>query len=127
MKCKVCGKEENPEHWTCRDSLIEKRLCFSCNFWQEKYEYDQLHPGKGVVIDGTHYYIEDENSKSYFRGFGGAKFVIQFNNGEVVETTNLWCQGEIPAIWQEKFPDNAKFLPKKEWKNINGTKYLVDA
>ncbi len=125
IKCRFCGKEEDPEHWICRDSLIREQLCFSCYHWQERYNYDQLQPKKAAVIDGTHYYIGDENSKSHFRGFGGAKFQIQFNDGKVVETTNLWCQGKVPPEWRNKFPDNAQFLPKKEWKEINGTQYLV--
>ena len=100
-------------------------MCFSCDFWRERYEYDQSHPGEGLVIDGTHYYIEDENSNSAFRGFGGAKFIIQYNDGRVVKTTNLWCQGEVPPEWRDKFPDNAKFLPEKKWKKINGTEYLI--
>lgn len=110
MKCKICGKEENPDNYICRDSLIKEQLCLYCHFWQERYNYDQSHSKEGVVIDGIHYYIGDESSKSHSRGFGGAKFQIQFNDGEIVNTTNLWCQGEIPPEWKDKFPNNAKFI-----------------
>ena len=124
VKCRFCGKEEDPEHWICRDSLIREQLCFSCYHWQERYDYDQSHPEEAVVIDGVHYYIDDEDSKSHFRGFGGAKFVIQFNDGRVVNTTNLWCQGEVPPEWRDKFPDNAQFIPEKKWKKVGDCEYL---
>jgi hypothetical protein len=28
----------------------------------------------------------------------------------MITTTNLWFRGEVPAIWRDKFPDNASFV-----------------
>lgn len=81
-------------------------------FWQEKLDFDKENPHKGCVIDNHHYIIDDEDSKAtYFRGFGGAKFRIKFNDGQIITTTNLWHQGEIPENWRDKFsPYQAIFL-----------------
>lgn len=123
MKCKICGQEV-PDYRV----FPKEGVCYDCDFWSKKVKSDKTEePYRVVIINGTHYYIGDEDSQSGFRGFGGAKFYIEFNDGTKVETTNLWCQGEIPSLWREKFPDNAKFCNNNwKWKNINGVNYLVD-
>lgn len=115
--CKICGKEHN-------DS---EDICFDCNFWSKKLLQDKENPERIAIIDGTHYFIGDEDSQSGFRGFGGARFQIEFNDGRKVVTTNLWCQGDIPEFWRNKFPDNAKFERNLKWKNLGGeTQYLIE-
>lgn len=126
MKCKICGKEETPENYYDKAKLIKHQLCFTCNFWRERLEEDsKLPPHTACMIDGTHYIIGNENSKSSFRGFDGHRFQIEFNDGTKVITTNLWCQGEPKGYWKDKFPDNARFENNIKWKNINGINYLV--
>lgn len=122
MKCPICGKEYNED-----SSYIEKHgQCFSCKFWSEKILQDSVsEPHRVAIIDGTHYFIDDEDSESEFRGFGGSKFHIIFNDGVEVITTNLWCQGDIPEFWRPHFPDNAKFSQNLKWENINGINHLV--
>ena len=117
MKCRICGEEfdSSPYYKNIKDAMDEHQMCFSCNFWREKVGQDALQPPhKVAIIDGVHYYIDDENIVSKFRGFDGNKFVIHFNDGTKVTTTNLWCQGDIPSEWKQHFPDNAKF--DWEWK-----------
>lgn len=126
MKCKICGKEEDPSRFGfgVKDELEKECHCFECHFWASRLEEDKnLPPHTVCMIDGGHYIIEDENDKSHFRGFGGDKFVIKFNDGTEVTTTNLWYQGKPQGYWKEKFPNNANFDWK--WKNIGGTNYLV--
>ena len=124
MKCKICGKEEDPTCFGIKDKLEKECHCFECHFWANRLEEDKkLPPHTVCMIDGGHYIIEDENDKSPFRGFGGDKFVIKFNDGTEVTTTNLWYQGKPQGYWKEKFPNNANFDWK--WKNIGGTNYLV--
>lgn len=90
---------------------------FINDFWSKHLQHDaSLPPHTAVVVDGHHYLICDENSTSHFRGFAGAKFCIQFNDGFYTESTNLWHQGEIDPEWRDKFPDNAKFI----WKHDDG-------
>lgn len=104
MKCK-CGKTiEN--HYRNSDDLLEKGLCFSCNIWTERYEnFSEEH----LVIDNTFYTLGEENAKDYFRGFGGAKFLIKRGN-EIITTTNLWCGGDIPERFKTILPNTAKFI-----------------
>lgn len=111
-RCKECGKTENGD-WmdsTAR-KLLKHKLCFKCNFWREKIAIkDRLNVAR---IDGNHYTIEREEKLflSEFRGFGGRKSVILFDDGRRVETTNLWHQGRIPEHFKERLPDNASFEP----------------
>jgi hypothetical protein len=78
------------------------------DFWQSKVE---IKDNPNVVrINGVHYFIGDEGSKSSFRGFDGEKFRIKFNDGREVETTNLWYNGSIPKNYLKELPDNAIFI-----------------
>lgn len=81
------------------------------DFWRERLEADsKLPPHTAVMIDGVHYIIGPEDDKSCFKGFGGRHFEILFNDGFRIITTNLWCQGEPPFEWINKFPNNAHFV-----------------
>ena len=91
-----------------RDKLIKRQLCFKCNFWIEKV--DLVNHPDSVRVDGSHYWINPERLRpGAFRGFGGKQFIIIFNNGRRVTTTNLWHQGTIPPRFKDRLPDNAKF------------------
>lgn len=124
VKCKRCGKEF--ENFWGKD-LEEAQMCFHCKFWTDLLEEDkQRDPHEWCVINGTHYIIGDENQEgsSASRGFGGSKFHIIFDDGYEVDTTNLWCQGDIDEDFIKYFPNNAKF--DWEWKKYpSGTEYLV--
>jgi hypothetical protein len=46
-----------------------------------------------------------------FSGFGGRKFRMQrFGSIKIIESNNVWCQGEIPDVWKDMLKDNAKFV-----------------
>ena len=32
------------------------------------------------------------------------------NDGKVIETCDLWCQGTIPDSFSDKLPNNAEFI-----------------
>ena len=126
MKCKICGEEFDSSQYykDTKNAMDEHQMCFSCNFWREKVEQDaQQPPHKVAIIDGVHYYIDDENIVTNFRGFGGDKFVINFKDGRKVTTTNLWCGGEISEHWKPQFPNNADF--DWQWKKIGKYNYLI--
>lgn len=95
---------------------------FQREFWQQKLLDDAREPDRVAIIDGTHYYIDDEDD-SRFRGFDGAKFVIKFHDGREVTTTNLWCQGDIPDEFRDLFPNNADF--DWQWKQFGNYRHLV--
>ena len=125
MKCKICGKEEDPSHWTNQSEMEKHQMCFSCNFWRNMLEKDAKRKSHTVcMIDGTHYVIEPDDPNAAFQGFGGAEFQIEFNDGHKVITHNLWCQGEPEGAWKEKFPNNARFVKNLKWVKIGEVKHL---
>lgn len=112
MICKHCGKEIGMGYNDdTLEAMASREACFKCNFWLEHYEKDTK-TGVGIVVDGTHY-VDGGNSNKSDRGmlgFGGSTYHIRFNDGRELKTNNLWCQGDIPDIFRDKFPDNAVFV-----------------
>lgn len=111
--CSICGEKYNPDDYisSTKKSMIENNVCFTCFFWEEQYNIDNTNKDTGVIIDGSHYRICPDNDDAYFRGFGGRKFTIRFNDGRVIVTHNLWHQGKIPdGYFRGLMPDNAIFL-----------------
>lgn len=51
--------------------------------------------------------VNPEHKNDYFKGFGGAKTRITFNDGRVIECDNVWFQGDIPHRFWKLMPDNA--------------------
>ncbi|NIN67223.1 MAG: hypothetical protein GTO63_21490 [Anaerolineae bacterium] len=113
-KCKWCGTNVDPNKWCAERAiaLVERTACFTCTFWLEKVEVKD--DKRSVRVNGTHYFIGPENAGEVGRGFGGSKFRIAFHDGRRVESTNLWCQGNIPELWREQLPDNAQWDTLKE-------------
>lgn len=117
--CPVCGQP-------IKDNYVINGKCFTCDFWEKRLIDDAEYPEHTVcIIDGAHYIIEDENDTSCFRGFAGRKFIIKFNDGTIVTTTNLWYQGVIPENFKDKFPNNAEFVDGLRWRQIGNCKYLI--
>lgn len=98
--CSICGKhfEDNPMYSgnICSDE------CFTKDFWNKALD------DEAIIVNGECYHIGPEDFPAIFRGFGGRKFVIQFNDGRKITTTNLWNQGEIPEEFHRE--DNAVIL-----------------
>lgn len=111
LKCKICGKEENPANWINEGELVKHQMCFTCNFWREKLELNKERgEHKWAMINGAHYYLHP-HVDSDFKGFGGRKFRIRFNDGFEIECDNLWHQGEPEhPYWKDQFPNNAIFV-----------------
>lgn len=89
--------------------MRERQVCFTCNFWLDHIEApNQL---RYVRVDGKQYWIgDDDKTPSKWRGFGGARWDIEFFDGRRVITTNLWYNGVIPTHFRSRLPDNARFL-----------------
>ena len=103
MKCEICGKEIEKNYYG--DNILCSKECFTKHYW---LGFVARKKDKDVVrINGIHYVIGDENSLSCFRGFDGQRFRVYFIDGRVVETTNLWHQGQIPKEFLEELQDNA--------------------
>jgi hypothetical protein len=105
--CKQCGEEEKGS-WK-HIGIEQKGQCFGCHFWEGHAAHASA--PESVRVGGEHFHIGPETAgRSAFLGFGGRRFKISFHDGRFVETRNLWRQGDIPAYWREKLPDNADFV-----------------
>ena len=109
--CKICGGVVTTK-WCepTKSDLIKHNYCFNCLFW---YKIEQtLNNPRRFIIDGVSYWRgENTNDENKFRGYGGRKFKIQRNDSnEIIETTNLWCQGNVSKYFKERIKDNAKFI-----------------
>lgn len=109
MECIICGKEIEKSKYM--NTIVCSDSCFTTNFWLERVK--NKNDKNQVVIGREVYQIEDEDSKSPFRGYNGMKFKIKFPKGRRVTTTNLWSNGTIPLAFKELLPDNAKFESNK--------------
>jgi hypothetical protein len=108
MVCEICGKEIEKSYYS--NAVLCSTECFKINYW---LEFVLKKNNKDMVrCNGTHYVIGDEDSKSCFRGFEGKRFKVCFFDGRVIETTNLWCQGDIPKEFRKELKDNAVIICK---------------
>lgn len=95
----------HPSFTSAMESLKHTR-----EFWEKKMAPAIRDDKRTVRVEGTHYMVGDEKANPRgFRGFGGALFLIEFDDGRRVSSTNLWCQGTIPKALSLDLPDNAKF------------------
>jgi hypothetical protein len=107
--CPSCGKSYTRRYTP--ESYIGNN-CFDCSFWLGKTDYPDYMKNHQVIINGEHFMLGE--TKGHFRGFGGRRFRIQFFDGRIIETKNLWFQGEIPDQFRSMLPDNAVFLLVEE-------------
>ena len=73
-----------------------------------------------IVMGGSAYHIGAEE-KQGLRGFGGAKFKIEFvkdtmlyKKGEIIESSNLWHLGDVP----DEIEDTAKLTEDSKTKLV---------
>lgn len=114
--CRECGQifSTNYQEDT-KANILKDNICFTCYFWKSKLSIKD--DPCTVRINGVHYFIGDNNSSKHaFKGFGGREFNIRFNDGRLVTTCNLWCQGDISDHFKERLPDNATFVEVKHTK-----------
>lgn len=82
---------------------------FKTMFWDDKVKNFRNNQ-RVAIVNGWHFTACLEDETGELRGYGGKKFVIQFNDGRTIETTNLWCQGVIPQEYRHILSDNAIFV-----------------
>jgi hypothetical protein len=112
LTCSECGNVETGSFFdTVEKTLTDHQLCFGCNHWREMVEIGAGSRGHQVVrVKHVHYMMGEEAGPKRWRGFGGDYFRIRFHDGREVESTNMWCQGHIPAHYHDRLPDNAEFV-----------------
>lgn len=106
MKCCICGKEiEKSSYSSLLPPLCDNRECFTEQFWQEIIN-DKYH-----LFINHRAYCASKEKNPVFKGFGGAKYKIRkLDTGEIIETDNLWTNGELPEKYWDQVKDNAEFI-----------------
>lgn len=91
---------------------VEESVDHSDDFWGPGGRRDGDDPQKRVVINGEHYMLGDDSPRTPkgIKGFGGARFDIEFFDGRIVSTCDLWHQGTVPPKWRDRYPDNARWI-----------------
>ena len=102
MKCEICGKQIEESGYSHK--VICSSECFSVDFW------DNCLDDTAIIIDGVCYHDGGMKPKGYRgpMGFGGHLFKIKMNDGRIIETNNLWHNGEVPK--ERNIEDNAVFI-----------------
>lgn len=100
--CKECGTQHD-------DSRYQKN-CHTCSFWLRHVE--SRDEPESIRYNNTHFRLGEKrpNIPDSCKGFNGRHFIIHFNDGRIVHTDNLWCQGRIPDRFLERLPTNAEII-----------------
>lgn len=121
--CPECGKKNRTEE---EGYKVRMHHCFSCNFWLDRLEdFNKRDDVYRFIID-KHCYstskIENHRKGDKFSGFAGRRFLIKINETqEVIDTCNLWHQGEVPIHFLDRLPDNATFENETHWVKVGDT------
>lgn len=126
--CKECGGIISLNwHEDLNKTLSDLQVCHNCSFWMARLKES----GPNVVVaNNIRYSIGREpgsGENKSFLGFGGAKHEIEFKDGRVVISHNLWYNGEVPVHFRDRIPNNARFIMRQDiqCKNCKETFNLV--
>ncbi|WP_327335869.1 hypothetical protein OG384_04345 [Streptomyces sp. NBC_01324] len=98
--------------------------CFTCEFWEEKVrraENGDTVPALGrdaaapvARVNGWHYIVKpfDATTPKQYLGLGGTVLTFRFTDGRQLTSNDVMCQGEIPAHFRDRLPDNAVIVPQ---------------
>lgn len=113
--CRLCEKRaKNTYCEPFRSRMLERRLCFSCDYWAHFAESNRAIANRMTIING-HVYTPGNRTSGKFRGMAGRRFDIEYIKpsifaGRRITTFDLWSGSEIPKKYRDAFPDTAKFL-----------------
>lgn len=98
-----------------RTQMVERKQCFTCNFWTSRMKLHQTSENSAIVC-GCAYMVHpmEDRTKGMFLGFGGRLQRFRFHDGRTLDSNNVWFQGEIPDIFREEMSDNAEIVPFKK-------------
>lgn len=102
--CVECGSIFNTNYFEpIGQRLREACMCHHCDHFLKLIGREHA-----LRIEGVHW-MGKAGDKG--QGCGGRTFRIRMlDTGEEFETSNLWCQGNIPPHFRDRLPDNAEFV-----------------
>lgn len=108
LACVLCGAPDSG-HWntSTRERMLAEQVCFLCDSWLRRADEYNGTSKQVITHEFQHYVIGPGGGPASCKGFGGAKWVVTFDDGRVVETDDLWQQGEVPAWLRDRFTPNA--------------------
>jgi hypothetical protein len=99
----------NRQPWQQEPVKVEAWPVLAEPFWDRQL----ADRSNAVVIDHTHYRVLPDGASGprEMSGFAGRLFRIRYlDDGRVVESRNVWFQGQVPPAYWDRIPDNAVFL-----------------
>lgn len=111
LVCNECGVVDYCTSFTktsaVKQAMDANGICWECAFW--RVEVTKPHE---VVISGRIYSLGNVNKAPGcpHSGMAGRRFDIEFFDGRVVTTHDLWSGGEVPEKHRQQIPDTARFL-----------------
>jgi hypothetical protein len=124
-ECAQCGKTaRNTYIEPVRVAMLERRLCYHCNYWAdfaERLKRDH----KRMTIIGGHVYGPGSRTSGAMLGMAGRRFDIEYVEpsdfaGKRITTFDLWSGSEMPPELSAQFPDTARFLNGAEKVTMSG-------
>lgn len=113
LSCIECGAPELA-HYSNREILLQRQLCFGCNLWFERArDFGADSAGASLVFVGNDWRYHTIRTpgiggSSVMKGYGGQPWRITFeNDGRVMLTDDLWDGGEVPEWFRDRLPQTA--------------------
>lgn len=112
--CVLCGAPDSGS-WNVltRERMLREQLCFLCDSWLTRGREYNGHPSQVVTPEYQHYVIGKGRGSASSKGFGGTKWVVTFHDGRIVQTDDLWQQGQVPEWLRDRFTANGTI--ESEW------------
>ena len=125
-QCAHCDKEsQNTYCEPARTKILNRLLCFHCNYWHDEDERLSSDYNKSTIIDGR-IYSPGNRTTGEFRGMAGRRFDIEYigdsaYKGQVITTFDLWSGSDMPEKLRQKYPDTARFYNGAEKAQVGPT------
>lgn len=102
--CSECGSPYSTNYVEpVKQMLLAAGICHSCDHFRRL-----IGRKHALRIAGVHWMGKPGDKGD---GCGGRTFNVRMlETGEEFQTSNLWCQGNIPAHFKDRLPDNAEFI-----------------
>lgn len=108
--CKDCGAVDYSTAFTpnCAEKKVidAEGVCFTCAYWRVAIakKHDTVIEGRIYSVGNVHRPPGPHN------GMAGRRFDIEYFDGRLVTTHDLWGGSEVPERYRQQIPDTARFL-----------------